>query len=92
MFRRRPLLRAAAVGGGAYAFGKHRQREQEEAEQQAYNAGQQSAMASAPPPAPARHGLTAEDTQRLGELGKLHEQGVLTDEEFAKQKASILGI
>ena len=45
-----------------------------------------------PPAAPARHELTADDTQRLGELGKLHEQGVLTDEEFAHQKASILGI
>jgi len=97
--RRRPLLRAAAVGGGAYAFGKHRQRKAEEEQQAAYNAGQQSgyyegqqsAMAPAPPPAPARHGLTAEDTQRLGELGKLHDQGVLTDEEFATQKASILG-
>ena len=25
------------------------------------------------------------------ELGKLHEQGVLTDEEFSQQKAIILG-
>ena len=29
--------------------------------------------------------------QRLEQLGKLHEQGVLTDEEFAKQKAALLG-
>ena len=87
------LLRAAAVGGGAYAFGKHRQRNQEEEQEQAYNEGQQSAMAAAPPSAPpARHQLTAEDTQRLGELGKLHEQGILTDEEFSAQKAAILGL
>jgi hypothetical protein len=87
--RRRPLLRAAAVGGGAYAFGKHRERRQEEDQQQAYEAGQQSVAPVAPAPA---RGLTAEDTQRLGELGKLHEQGVLTDEEFAAQKASILNL
>ena len=50
-------------------------------------------MAAAPPPAPpARHELTADDTARLGELGKLHQQGILTDDEFAKQKASILGL
>jgi Short C-terminal domain len=85
--RRRPLLRAAAVGGGAYAFGKHRERQQEEQQQQAYDAGQQSATQVAPAPS---RGITAEDTQRLGELGKLHDQGILTDEEFATQKASIL--
>ena len=82
--RRRPLLRAAAVGGGAYAFGKHRERKQEYEQQQAYEAGQGS-VAQAPPPT--RRGLTAEDTQRLGELGKLHEQGVITDDEFATQKS-----
>jgi hypothetical protein len=88
LFRRRPLLRAAAVGGGAYALGKHRERTQADQEQQAYEAGQQSAMAAAPPPPPA--GLTAESTARLQELGKLHEEGILTDEEFAQQKAVIL--
>jgi hypothetical protein len=89
--RRRPLLRAAAVGGGAYAFGKHRERRQEEEQQQAYDEGQQSVM-SAPAPAPAAaRGITAEDTHRLAELGELHDQGVLTDDEFAKQKATILG-
>jgi Short C-terminal domain len=87
LLRRRPLLRAAAVGGGAYAFGKHRQRRQEEEQQQAYEAGQGSVAPAAPAP---RRGLTAEDTQRLGELGNLHEQGVITDDEFASQKASIL--
>ena len=29
--------------------------------------------------------------ERLKELGELHEQGILTDEEFAAQKAKILG-
>ena len=30
--------------------------------------------------------------QRLQELGRLHDQGVLTDEEFAAQKTRILGL
>ena len=93
LLRRRPLLRAAAVGGGAYALGKHNARAQEERQQEAYDQGwQQSAAAAPTPAAPQSTGITAEDTQRLQELGRLHEQGVLTDEEFAAQKARILGI
>ena len=37
LLRRRPLLRAAAVGGGAYALGKHNARAQEERQQEAYD-------------------------------------------------------
>ena len=96
LMRRRPLLRAAAVGGGAYAMGKHAERKQAEAQEDAYYAGQQSAMAQAPPPlaapAPAAAGgISDADVQRLQELGKLRDQGILTDEEFAQQKAAILG-
>ena len=95
LMRRRPLLRAAAVGGGAYAMGKHAERKQAEAQEDAYYAGQQSAMAAAPPPAApapaAPGGVSSEDVARLQELGKLREQGILTDEEFAQQKNRILG-
>lgn len=77
------MLRAAAVGGGAYMMGKRRaEREAEAAE-------------AAPMPAPegpmAAQGPSSEDMQRLQELGRLHEQGVITDEELAQQKARILG-
>jgi hypothetical protein len=72
-------------------YGKHRAREQEDMQQQAYYEGQQSAMAAAPPPQPAAAGVSSDDVARLQELGKLREQGVLTDEEFARQKALILG-
>jgi Short C-terminal domain len=96
MMRRRPLLRAAAIGGGAYYAGKRR----EEAQQREYDeqariaqleAQQQPTHAPPTPAAPAGGGLSPEAIDRLAQLGKLHEQGVLTDEEFAKQKAALLG-
>lgn len=90
LFRRRPLLRAAAVGGGAYMMGKRRAEEQQDAYMQGQQSmAQQSTMA---PPADApSSGVSSQDTVRLQELGQLHAQGILTDEEFAQQKARILG-
>jgi hypothetical protein len=43
------------------------------------------------PAATASAGISSEDTTRLQQLGQLHEQGILTDDEFAQQKARILG-
>ena len=91
LMRRRPLLRAAAVGGGAYAMGKRNARRQQEQYGQAYEEGQQTAPAYAQPPAAAPE-MSADVTARLGELGKLHEHGVLTDEEFAQAKAKLLNL
>ncbi|HEV3094859.1 MAG TPA: SHOCT domain-containing protein [Solirubrobacteraceae bacterium] len=82
--RRRPVLRAAAVGGGAYLMGKRRA----EAQQQAPPAAEGGSPSASPEPA---GGLDADAVKRLKELADLHEQGVLTDEEFAEQKARILG-
>lgn len=70
--------------------GKHRANAEAEREQMAYTQGQQSTMTATPPPATAA-GVSSSDVSRLQELGKLHEQGILTDEEFARQKALILG-
>ena len=51
---------------------------------------------AAPPPAAAPLPAAApsqDDTiTQLERLGKLHDQGILTDEEFAAQKAKILGL
>jgi hypothetical protein len=51
--------------------------------------------AAAPPPAappPAAPAAGGDDMiDKLKQLGELHEQGILTDEEFAAQKAKILG-
>lgn len=78
-------------------MGKRSARMEEERQGQAYDQGWQQASASQAPAAqaagpPPSGGITAEDTQRLEELGRLHDQGILTDEEFSAQKAKILGI
>jgi hypothetical protein len=97
IMRRRPLLRAAAVGGGAYYMGKKRQEgAQREADEQGRIAnleaqGQAPAAPAPAAPAPTAGGLSPDAMQQLEKLGKLHEDGVLTDEEFAQQKAKLLG-
>jgi Short C-terminal domain len=90
--RRRPLLRAAAVGGGAYALGsRHARGQQREAEQdQQIDELQSQASAPAPAPAPASGGISSDAVEKLQQLAKLHEQGVLTDEEFTAQKERLL--
>ena len=84
--RRQRRRRAAALGGAAVAAKKHRDNK--------LAAEQQDSAPQAEPtdPAPAASGgVTADTTERLKELGQLHEQGVLTDEEFASEKAKVLG-
>jgi Short C-terminal domain len=92
IMRRRPLLRAAAVGGGAYYMGKKRQEgAQREADEQGRISNLEAQGQAPAAPAPAAGGLSPDAMQQLEKLGKLHEDGVLTDEEFAQQKAKLLG-
>lgn len=93
MLRRgRPILRTAAIVGtaSAVAGGVQHHQQQKYAAQDAE--AQQEAMAqqqaAAPAPAPAEGDLSSELTQ----LAQLHQQGILTDEEFAAKKAQLLGI
>ena len=44
-----------------------------------------------PPPPPAAGGISNEALEQLKQLGALKEQGILTEEEFAAQKAKVLG-
>jgi Short C-terminal domain len=96
LMRRRPLLRAAAVGGGAYYAGKQRARSQEremgqEQRLEDLEAQPPAPAAMAPPPARAAAAGPSDDViARLGQLGQLHDQGVLTDEEFTRQKTLLL--
>jgi len=79
--RRRPLARAAVVGGGAYALGKRRARN-EQADADMY--AEQAAMAAEPT------GMGDDQFRQLEKLAQLKDKGVLTQEEFDEQKAKIL--
>ena len=99
MRRRRPLMRAAMVGGTAYYAGKKVQqgREQDaetDARLQDLEAQQQQqAYQAAPPPPPApSQGISPEAMEQLKQLADLKSQGILTDEEFDAQKKKILGL
>jgi hypothetical protein len=87
MRRRRPLMRAAMVGGVAYHAGK---KVQEGREEDAYRdarieelEGQQAAGQPA-------GGMSDNSIEQLQKLGELHNQGILTDAEFEVQKQKVL--
>jgi Short C-terminal domain len=84
------MARTAVVAGTATAVSNRVSRRQGQrwAEQDAYGAGYRE---PAPPPPPAREAPAADTIEQLKQLGTLHQQGILTDEEFAAQKAKLLG-
>jgi putative oligomerization/nucleic acid binding protein len=88
MRRRRPLMRAAMVGGVAYHAGK---KVQDGREQDAETDARLAELEAQQVAAPAAGGMTDDTIEQLGKLGQLHEQGVLTDDEFAAQKQKLLG-
>jgi hypothetical protein len=100
MRRRRPLMRAAMVGGVAYHAGKKVQQGREEdayRDQQIEDLQQQQAQqqyqpvpAPAPPPPAPNRGVSEDAIEQLKQLADLKAQGILTDEEFAAQKQKIL--
>lgn len=97
MRRRRPLLRAAAVGGTAYAVGRHQGRNAEAQDTNEATQNQQisdlQGQQQAPPQAQASAPSAAfsdESLDQLNKLGAMHKSGVLTDEEFESAKAKIL--
>jgi Short C-terminal domain len=79
--RRRPLARAAVVGGGAYAIGKRRARREAD---DAYGEGYDDAAQEDP----VVDQSAMSDLERLADL---KEKGILTQAEFDQQKAKILG-
>jgi hypothetical protein len=96
--RRRPLLRAAVVGGGAYVAGK--KVAQRSAEQSAQESGQDDRISDleqqqggtqqdgAPQAGPADPPIS----EQLKQLSALHENGALDDAEFSAAKQKLLGI
>jgi hypothetical protein len=99
MLRRRPIarrmVRTAAVVGTAtvVAGGVNRHQQQKYAEQ---DAAAQDQMQPEPQyaeaaPAPAAGGLDPDAIEQLKQLAGLKDQGILSEEEFAAEKAKILG-
>jgi hypothetical protein len=85
----RGVARTAVIAGTATAVSNRVSRRQanrwsSQEEQQAYQ--EQAQQAPPPPAAPAEDPI-----EQLKKLAELHDQGILTDEEFAAQKAKILG-
>lgn len=84
----RGVARTAVIAGTATTVSNRVSRRQANRwanqEQQSYYEQQAPPQAPAPAPPP-------DPIARLKELGELHSQGILTDEEFAAQKAKILG-
>jgi Short C-terminal domain len=90
MRRRRPLMRAAMVGGVAYHAGKRVQEgRDDDYDRDARIAELEAQQAQQAPAAPAG-GMSDNTIEQLGKLGQLHEQGVLTDAEFEVQKQKLL--
>ena len=85
--RRQRRRRVAVVGGAAVAAKKHHDAKQAEQEQEAAPAPEQAAPAE---PA-ANGGLSSDVLAQLKQLGALHEQNVLSDEEFEREKTKLLG-
>jgi hypothetical protein len=92
----RGVARTAVIAGTATSVSNRVSRRQAERwqAQEMQQAPQQQAAAPPPPaPAPAAPAAGAEQStiEQLKELAALKEQGVLTEDEFAAQKAKILG-
>jgi hypothetical protein len=82
------VARTAVVAGTASTVaGRVNRRQQNKWAQQDAQAQQQAAPA---PQQAAPQAAAADPIQQLKELGELHANGVLTDEEFAAQKSKIL--
>ena len=88
--RRQRRRRAAVVGGAAVAAKHHHDAKQ--AEETAVPADDPQPASAEPAQAepPDSGGVTPDTLDELKKLGELHQQNVLTDEEFAREKARLL--
>ncbi len=87
------VARTAVVAGTAVAVSNRvsrRQANRSEGQQQEEAQAAPQAAQQAPPPSAAPDAPS--DIEQLEQLAQLHEQGILTDEEFAAKKQQILGI
>jgi hypothetical protein len=88
--RRQRRRRVAVVGGAAVAAKKHHDAKEAQREEEAAPSQQPQPDQGAAQPS-AAGGLTPDAMEQLKQLGELHEQNVLSDEEFEREKAKLLG-
>jgi hypothetical protein len=81
------MARTAVIAGTATSVSNRVSRRQA----QRWGEQDQPVYQEAPPQAAPAPAAAPDPIEQLKQLGQLHEQGVLTDEEFAAQKAKILG-
>lgn len=86
----RGVARTAVIAGTATTVSNRVSRRQANkwAEQDAQQAPPQQAAPAAPPAAPAAPAV--DPIAKLKELGELRDSGILTEEEFAAEKAKVL--
>jgi hypothetical protein len=85
---------ATAVAGGVAHHQAAKQEQRDEAaayQQEQQQAAQQQAYAAPQPAYAPAPGVSDDTVAQLERLGKLKQEGILTDEEFAAQKAKLLG-
>ncbi len=91
----RGVARTAVVAGTATAVGGRVRRRQEsrwaQQEEEQYAQQQMAEQAQQAPPQQAAPAAGGSVIDQLKELGELKAQGILTEEEFAAQKAKLLG-
>jgi hypothetical protein len=87
----RGVVRTAAVAGTATAVSNRVSRRQAQRWGQQDAARYDEPAPAAPAPTAAPAAPAADPIQQLKELAELKTQGILTEEEFAAQKAKILG-
>jgi hypothetical protein len=86
----RGVARTAVIAGTATSVSNRVSKRQGE-RWQAQEQQQYEEQAAPPPPQGAPAGGGSSTIDQLKELGELKAQGILTEEEFAAQKAKILG-
>jgi hypothetical protein len=88
----RGVARTAVIAGTATSVSNRVSRRQGQrwAQQEAQEAPQQQAYAAPPQAAPAPASDESSLIDQLKQLGELKSQGILTEEEFAAQKAKLL--
>jgi Short C-terminal domain len=99
--RRRPLLRTAVIGGGAYLAGKSAAQRsaarspagaaQDAPASDQKQSGQPGATAPVPGPRSGQAPADVSVSSQLDELVRMHDRGALSDQEFTAAKARLLG-